>query len=61
MLETVDQILVRTLPGGKDLSPTTRLWIGRVMFGGYLLFPSKPERDCITPFQCDRVEPIDSK
>lgn len=57
MLETVDQILVRTLPGGKDLSLTTRLWIGRVMYGGYLLFPSKQERDSITPYVAERVEP----
>lgn len=50
MLELVDTLLVRDLPGGKNLTPTMTLWIGRVAFGGYLLFPSQRERDCITPF-----------
>ena len=50
MLETVDMAFVRTTPGGKKLSPEMTRLLGLAMFGGYLLFPSKQERDCITPF-----------
>lgn len=41
---------IRTTSGGKTLSPEMTHLLALAMFGDYLLFPSREERDCLTPY-----------
>lgn len=41
---------IRTTPGGKNLNPEMTHLLALAMFGDYLLFPSKQERECITAY-----------